>query len=185
MSSRLGRFVIAVAVAVSVLAAAVAAGWGARKAVPPEAYDFAVERGILTVYPDGKFHPKRVVKRGELAVAIYRTAEALVRDERLRGPLGPPGPAATDTDIARVIERFAHEIKNELTDIEDDVADLQDDTHEFGGRTATLEKSLTGMRNDYRSLERRIARVEAALQARQEDIAPPGATPEPQGQPTP
>ena len=103
-----------------------------------------MQRGIMA---------NRHVKRQELAVAIYETVEEMARDERLRGPAGAPGPpgrAANDEDIARTIKRYTLEVGTDLTDIRDDIVDLQDAGAE---------------------LEERIVRAEAAVKALQDQIA--------------
>jgi septal ring factor EnvC (AmiA/AmiB activator) len=167
---------IAIAAAVC-CAAALAVAQGAKKAVPPEAYDFVTQHEIMADYPDGKFHPERRVRRGELAEAIHQTVAAMAEDERLHGPEGPPGPqgprgeAARDSDIARVIQRFTSEVDTDLTDIKDDIADLQDTTHELGGRTGAVEKSSAKAETDYEILEQRVQKLEAAIEAIRGDIA--------------
>ena len=171
MTSRAKRVALVVIGGSVCLAAALAADRSATTTAPAEAQEFVIQHEILAASADGKFHPERRVRRGELAEALYRTVEAMVRDERLRGPVGPEGPpgpqgaAASDTDIARAIARFTFEIDNDLSDIRDDIADLQDSTD---------------------SLERRVARLEAALKAVQDTIGQLGTgRPAPGPAPTP
>ena len=83
----------------------------------------------------------------------------MVRDERLRGPAGapgtqgPPGAAASDEDIGRTIKRYALEVSNDFTDIKADIADLQDTEGTLEERIAKLETAVKALQDQTAALD--------------------------------
>ena len=189
MIAHVCRAALILAAGAACLVVALAAGKEAGQPAPPEARLFVIEREIMANDPGGEFHPRRCVRREELAGVIHRTVEAMARDERLRGPAGPPGPqgprgeAAGDADIAGAIQRFSLEVGNDLTDIKDDIADLQDTTDQLGGRVDALDKTSLNAEAKHDKLEQRVAQLEAAVRDLRGEIARLGAAPAPPDRP--